>query len=202
MILRDRSIRDAIEEGIIVCNPTPDWRRQLQPASLDLTLGDEFSIYDPKKVPTDLDISFMVHNGVMPGIKPGNTDVQGLMTTMVFEKGKPFIEPGQFMLTTTAESIGVPNDMVARVEGRSTMARMGLAVHITAGFIDPGFEGQITLEMVNFGQHRIWLYPGMRICQICFEKLDAPAENPYRGKYWRQQGVTASRTHLDEPPEE
>lgn len=200
MILRDRSIRDAIEAGIIGCDPKPNWETQLQPASLDLRLGDEFSAFKDKSIWNQ---TYSERDGCGElGITPGKTNVQGLMTSLIFggvknSKG-PFIERGEFMLATTLETIRIPKDMVGRVEGRSTLARLGLVVHVTAGFIDPGFEGQITLEMVNFGPHRIYLKPGMRICQVCFEKLDAPAQKPYAGKYQGQRGVTVSRTHLDE----
>lgn len=200
MILRDQSIRDAIEEGVIGCDPLPKWDTQLQPASLDLRLGNEFSMFKDESI-WNQTYTDKAGRGEL-GIMPGQTDVEPLMNCITLdpeqEAQRTYIDPGNFILATTLERISVPKDLVARVEGRSTFARLGLVVHITAGFIDPGFEGQITLEMVNHGPHRIYLKPGMRICQICFEKLDAPAVNPYHGKYQGQRGVVGSRTHLDE----
>lgn len=108
------------------------------------------------------------------------------------------ILPGEFILATTLERIELPADLAARVEGKSSWGRKGLAVHITAGFIDPGFKGQITLELKNLGRDPLWLHAGSYICQLSFHQLSSPAKRPYGSpglgsRYQNQKGVTASR---------
>lgn len=112
------------------------------------------------------------------------------------------IEPGEFMLATTKEYVKVPDDLVARVEGRSSLGRLGLTMHITAGYIDPGFEGNITLEIANLSNSSIRLYPNQRVCQIVFETMTTPSEIPYghpsrNSKYMGQTGIECSRIHED-----
>ncbi len=115
----------------------------------------------------------------------------------------PFIlHPGEFVLGATAEVIGLADDIVARLEGKSSLGRIGLLIHSTAGFIDPGFNGQVTLELSNVANLPIAIYPGMKIGQVSFYQLSTPAENPYGSagagsKYQGQRGPTASRVHRD-----
>lgn len=108
------------------------------------------------------------------------------------------IDPGGFILASTMEHIELPDYLVARVEGRSSIGRLGLMVHVTAGFIDPGFKGNITLEIKNIGNRPITISKGDRICQLAFEQLDYPCENSYNGHYQDQSGVTVSYITKDE----
>ena len=111
---------------------------------------------------------------------------------------QPFIlHPGEFVLGTTLERIGIPNDLVARLEGKSSLGRLGLLIHSTAGYIDPGWFGDITLELSNVSRLPITIYAGMRIGQLSFQQLTTPVDNPYSGKYQGQEGPTASRAHQD-----
>lgn len=181
-ILSDGSIRRRIADRDLLIEPFDD--AMVQPASIDFRLGDEFLVFqnhtvdaiDPYNVPADL------HRTVRPA------------------PGDPFIlHPGEFVLATSAEAIGLPDDLVSRCEGKSSLARLGLLIHVTAGFIDPGWPlGQITLELSNVSQLPIKLWPGMKIGQFSFETLDAPAEKPYghpdlNSKYVGQSGPVASR---------
>ncbi len=164
MILSDGSIRRALAEGRLVIDPLED--AQIQPASVDVRLGQEFLVFrnhttdviDPYDKPADLNERIHVPEG----------------TAFV-------LHPGEFVLGTTLESIGLPNDMVARVEGKSSLGRLGLLIHATAGFVDPGWpRGQITLELSNVATLPIKLWPGMRIGQLSFQMLDAPGGAPLR----------------------
>lgn len=132
-------------------------------------------------------------------IQPASVDLR-LFDGLKTQHGRPrgwVLHPGDFALGCTIERVRVPNDMVCRVEGRSSLGRVGLAVHITAGFCDPGFDGQITLEFANLGEEPVTLSPGMRICQIVFHRLSSPAARPYgyqRGsKYQYQTGPTVAQ---------
>lgn len=188
MILSDGSIRRRLEAGDLVIEPLDE--QQIQPASVDVRLGNEFLIFDshaqavidPFDVPADL----------VRSVKP--------------DEGTAFVlHPGEFMLGTTAEAIALPNDLVARVEGKSSLGRLGLLIHATAGFVDPGWPlGEITLELSNVARLPIRLWPGMKIGQLSFHTLDAPAERPYGhpalgSKYVGQRGPVASQYHLNRP---
>lgn len=169
MILSDRDLRVRLMEKSIVIDPPPNPEVQLQPASIDLRLGGAF-----RRSPT------------------ATTDVEHV------DDGQEFVlAPGEFALGTTAERIRVPADLVARVEGRSSIGRLGILVHATAGFIDPGFEGEITLELANLGPTPARLRVGSRICQVVFHQMSSAAERAYgpeRGsKYLGQSGPTPSR---------
>ena len=111
------------------------------------------------------------------------------------------IHPGEFILGSTLENLRVPDDMVARVEGRSSYGRLGIIVHATAGYVDPGFEGDITLEIQNLGNAPVRLYPEDRVCQVVFETMTSEADNPYGdkkdSKYMGQQGATGSRLNRE-----
>lgn len=169
MILSDRDIRKA-QANHNVIEPFRD--EHIQPASIDLRLGDQFIIWEDDGT------------GTMNQVRVTATD--GID-----------IEPGQFMLGTTLETMNIPDHLVGLIDGRSSWARLGLAVHITAGYIDPGFHGQVTLELKNLGHQPVWLPVGSRICQMRLTQLTSPAERPYGSPglgshYQGQQGVTAS----------
>lgn len=161
---------------------SPFKQSNLQPASVDLTLGIDF--LEPDSPTKCIDLH----------------DVRGTNAyrELVCPTGYMLL-PGSFVLGTTVETISVPNTLVASVEGKSSLARLGLGVHITAGFCDPGFTGKITLEFVNFNQGAsIKLRPGVCICQVAFRELSQPARNPYgsaklNSKYQNQETATGSR---------
>ena len=124
------------------------------------------------------------------------------MRTITIPDGEAFIvQPGEFILGVTQERVKIPDDLVVRVEGRSSLGRLGIIVHSTAGFVDPGFEGTITLEISNLNRLPVALYPGMRVCQIAFEQMTSPAETPYynkpHSKYQHQVLPEESRLSLD-----
>jgi dCTP deaminase len=184
MILSDRDIRSRLEEGDLVVEPVSDPDLQIQPASIDVRLGKEF-------------LEFRRTN--IPSIHPqAEQEVGDYVSETVIEEGEEFIlHPGDFVLGTTKERVEIPDDLVAQVEGRSSLGRLAVVVHATAGFVDPGFRGRITLELSNLGTAPVALSPGMRISQIVFTELSSPAESPYgseRGsKYQDQGGPAASR---------
>jgi dCTP deaminase len=168
--LNDRAIKGL---GAKLINP---YREELvQPASIDLLLGEYFRVMEP-------------HDEICIDL---NDPVD--ITTMVHRPDKFVIHPGEFVLGVTDEIVNIPDDMVARVEGKSSLGRLGLLVHVTAGFVDPGFNGAITLEFCNLAPIPIILRPGKAICQLSFSWLNAPAHNPYNGKYQGARSVQASR---------
>jgi deoxycytidine triphosphate deaminase len=169
MVLSDRDIRKHINNGNLTIEPYKE--SNVEPASVDLRLGDD-------------------HRLVKRGLPPIDDE-------LVYEdiESPLVIQPESFILTTTMERVEVPNDLVAQVEGRSSLGRLGVSVHQTAGYIDPGFEGQITLELSNHGPAPVTLSHGQRICQIVFEELSSPAEEPYGhdgSHYQNQSGATES----------
>jgi dCTP deaminase len=187
VILSDRDLRERISRGDLVVEPLENSDLQIQPASIDLRLDKSFVIFrssrfaclDPRDIPADATERIEV------------------------AAGDSFVlHPGDFVLGSTMERVRIPADLVARVEGRSSLGRLAIVVHATAGFIDPGFEGQITLELSNLGRTAVKLYPGMRISQIVLHQMTSPAERPYgtaRGsKYQGQSGPVASRIAHDE----
>ncbi len=187
-ILSDKDLRKYLDEGKIVIDPIID-EEQIQPSSIDMRLGDEFKVF---KVISK------------PYIDPKDPeDIASYMESMVVEENDAFIiHPNEFALATTYEYVKVPEDLVARVEGRSSMGRLGVTMHVTAGFIDPGFEGKITLEISNIGSMPVALYPGQRVCQIVFETMTSPAERPYghpdrKSKYMGQKSPESSRIKHD-----
>ena len=172
-MLADHQIRSQIEAGYITVSPYD--AMMVQPASLELKLGSEFIRYLDTGHPIDPENSW---NGVER-----------------FETDKVFLGPGEFILGSTVEAIGVCPSIAARVEGKSTLGRLGLVIHSTAGFVDPGFKGNITLEMTNINSRPIILRAGMKICQISFHQMSSAAERPYGHKklgshYHNQSGVT------------
>ncbi len=158
-------------------------------ASLDFRLGKHFKVYDHAKF------------AILDPSKPETLQGATKMIT-IEEPNTPFIvQPGEFVLGVTMEKIRVPDYLVARCEGRSSIGRLGIIIHSTAGYIDPGFEGTITLEITNINRMPVALYPGMRIGQFAFEKMTSSSETPYykknSSKYQGQMLVEESRIHLD-----
>ena len=155
-------------------------RDKVQPSSIDLRLGQSFRVFHSHK-----------HQAVY---LTGRGIPEDLTDEVMLEDGQHFtVHPGEFVLGSTLEQITVPNDLVARIEGKSSVGRVGLIVHATAGFIDPGFSGNLTLEMTNLLRVPIVLKPGIDICQVSFMQLDKPALVPYAGRYQHDEGAVASR---------
>lgn len=187
-ILSDKTIKEYLEEGKIVIDPLKD-EQQIQPSSVDMRLGDEFKVFKVIR---------------KPYIDPKDEeDIAEYMESSTVPEGEAFIiHPNEFALATTQEYVKVPDDLVARVEGRSSMGRLGVTMHVTAGYVDPGFEGRITLEISNIGAIPVALYPGQRVCQLVFETMTTPAELPYghpkrNSKYMKQLKPESSRVKLD-----
>jgi dCTP deaminase len=184
MILSDSTLKDYIDSGKIICKPmTP---ASIQPASIDCRLGDEFLIVDSNKM-TNLSLDSKV---VYRKIKSDTIT----------------IPPNSFILGTTMEYIEIPDNIVTFVEGRSSIGRLGLFIQ-NAGWVDPGFKGQITLELYNANSLPIELKAGRRICQFVFAEMDTGAENPYgshkhSGKYQGQMGTTGSKVFKDKSIDE
>jgi dCTP deaminase len=148
----------------------------VEPASIDLHLANEFLVPDISTIRcVDLDdpVDFMKHAYV---------GIEGFV-----------LHPGEFVLGVTEERVSLPGNIVGKIEGKSSLGRLGLMVHVTAGFIDPGFRGPVTLEMKNLLQVPIVLRPGKKICQLAFAYLHSPAKNPYQGRYQDSEGVVASK---------
>ncbi len=189
MILSDGDIAARLDEGDLVIEPLNDPELQIQPASVDLRLGREF-------------LEFRRTN--IPCIHPDReTEVEEYVEESRVAEGEEFIlHPGDFVLGTTVERVEIPPDLIAHVEGRSSLGRLAVVVHATAGLCDPGYRGQITLELSNLGAAPVALTPGMRISQLTFTELSTPAERPYgaeRGsKYQNQSGPQASRIGGDD----
>ncbi|BAW30812.1 MAG TPA: dCTP deaminase [Methanothermobacter sp.] len=165
-ILSDRDIKKCLKDGLIIIDPLEDPERQIQPSSVDLRIGNEFKGFKIIRKPC---------------IDPQEPeDIESYMKSYHIKDGESFIiHPGEFTLATTYEYIGLPDNLVARVEGRSSIGRLGITMHVTAGYIDPGFHGKITLEISNIGKMPVALYPKQRVCQIVFETMTSPAEKPY-----------------------
>lgn len=174
MILSDRTIRDMIDEKTLKITPLS--KEQIQPASVDIRLGNTFSIVDDTP------------SGII------TLDSETKYKTITADKY--LILPGQFVLATTMEYFELPDDLTAFVEGRSSLGRMGLFIQ-NAGWVDPGFTGEITLELFNANRCAIELTAGRRVGQLVFAKMDRTAQNPYSGKYQGQTGATGSRVFMD-----
>jgi dCTP deaminase len=179
-VLSDGTIRRLVEEGRIKIEPWDAAR--VQPASVDLRLGDSFRVF---------------HNHRTTAIDLREPPVN-LTEEVVVAEGAFVIHPGEFVLGRTLEWVELPDDIVARIEGKSSLGRLGLIVHATAGFCDPGWKGTLTLELNNLTRVPIKLYPGLPIAQLSFMTLDAPAERPYGSEglgshYQGQVAATESR---------
>ncbi|MFD1506190.1 dCTP deaminase [Georgenia yuyongxinii] len=185
MLLSDRDIRAQIDAGRVKLDPYEP--EMVQPASLDVRLDRLFRLFDNHKYPV---------------IDPSQPQPE---LTRLVDTGPDtplVLHPGEFVLGATYESVTLPDDIAARLEGKSSLGRLGLLTHSTAGFIDPGFTGHVTLELSNTATMPIMLWPGMKIGQLCFFKLSSAAEAPYgsgaRGsRYQGQRGPTASRSHVN-----
>ncbi|MDQ3610969.1 MAG: dCTP deaminase [Actinomycetota bacterium] len=183
MILSDRSIRAQIAAGRIVVDPLGD--DAVQPSSVDVRVDSSFRV-------------FATHRH--PFIDP-RAEQPGLTELVKVDEGDPFVlHPGEFVLGSTYERIALPDDLVARLEGKSSLGRLGLLIHSTAGFVDAGWDGWLTLELSNVATLPIAIWPGMKIGQVAFFRLSTPAERPYgseglHSKYRGQRGPTASRFH-------
>ncbi|HLF59648.1 MAG TPA: dCTP deaminase [Acidimicrobiia bacterium] len=185
MIFSDRSIREAIDSGLIQIDPyEPSF---VQPSSIDLRVGNGFRV-------------FVNHRYSQIDPRAPQSDLTQLVEV---EAEEPFmLHPGEFVLGSTLERVKLGDDVVARLEGKSSLGRLGLLIHSTAGFIDPGFEGHITLELSNVATLPIAIYPEMKIGQISFYRMTTAADFPYGSpelgsKYQGQSGPTASRSHQD-----
>ncbi|MCL2516059.1 MAG: dCTP deaminase [Microbacteriaceae bacterium] len=185
MLLSDRDIKSELDSGRIALEPYEP--AMIQPSSIDVRLDRFFRLFSNHKYPF---------------IDPAED--QSDLTHLVEVAGdEPFIlHPGEFVLGSTYERVSLPDDVAARLEGKSSLGRLGLLTHSTAGFIDPGFTGHVTLELSNVATLPIKLWPGMKIGQMCFFRLTSPAEKPYgsadySSRYQGQRGPTASRSHLN-----
>ncbi len=183
MLLSDRDIRAEIDKGRVVLEPYDE--AMIQPSSVDIRLDRYFRVFE---------------NHRYPHIDPAEDQPE--LTRMVEpDRDEPFIlHPGEFVLGSTYEVVTLPDDVAARLEGKSSLGRLGLLTHSTAGFIDPGFSGHVTLELSNVATLPIKLWPGMKIGQLCFFKLSSPAEHPYGSekygsRYQGQRGPTPSRSY-------
>ncbi|MFT3873212.1 MAG: dCTP deaminase [Nocardioides sp.] len=183
MLLSDRDILGEIDHGRIELNPWDP--AMLQPSSIDVRLDRFFRVFE---------------NHRYPHIDPAEDQSELTREVIVEGTEDPFIlHPGEFALGSTYEVVSLPDDVAARVEGKSSLGRLGLLTHATAGFIDPGFTGHVTLELANVATLPIKLWPGMKIGQLCFFRLTSPAEHPYGSekygsRYQGQRGPTPSRS--------
>ncbi|WP_371480509.1 dCTP deaminase [Kitasatospora sp. NBC_00315] len=185
MLLSDKDIRAEIDKGRVVIDPFDP--SMVQPSSIDVRLDRFFRVFE---------------NHRYPHIDP--SEEQPDLTRLVEPEGDEafILHPGEFVLASTYEVITLPDDVASRLEGKSSLGRLGLLTHSTAGFIDPGFSGHVTLELSNVATLPIKLYPGMKIGQLCLVRLSSPSEHPYGSerygsRYQGQRGPTASRSHLN-----
>lgn len=186
MVLSDRDIKGALKKGRIKITPSPDLKTQLGSCSIDLRLGSTFRVFD---------------YGKYPYIDPAKKDYSNEITREVAVKtGEQFImQPGDFVLAVTLERVKIADNLVGRLEGRSSLGRLGIVVHSTASIFDPGWDGKAVLELGNLGRMAVALTVGMRICSFTFEELSSPAEVPYnkkkQAKYKFQTGPDESRIY-------
>lgn len=169
MILADREIIKALEDGRIGIDPPPDLATQLGSVSVDFRLGTTFMVFEHSR-----------HSFIDPRHPRSIGDA---MRTIVVEEDEPFImQPGDFALASTIESLTLPDDLLGRLEGRSSIARLGITVHSTAAVFEPGWTGTATMELSNLGRMPVALYAGMRICSFSFETVSSPVMTPYGKK--------------------
>jgi dCTP deaminase len=185
VLLSDGDIRAEIATGRVGCEPFTE--SMIQPSSIDVRLDKYFRVFENHK-----------YSVIDPSIEQAE-----LTREVIAEADEPFIlHPGEFVLASTYEVITLPDDIAGRLEGKSSLGRLGLLTHSTAGFIDPGFSGHITLELSNVANLPVKLFPGMKIGQLCLIKLSSAAEHPYGSekygsRYQGQRGPTASRSFLN-----
>lgn len=175
MVLSDRTIKKLLEDGSLSISPLEEM--QIQPASVDIRLGDTYSVVED--------------------LPSGIISLDAEIPYKTIRAERYLLLPGQFVLATTMEYISLPDDLTAFVEGRSSLGRMGLFIQ-NAGWVDPGFRGEITLELFNANRCAIELRAGRRVGQLVFARMDAAAARPYAGKYQGQRGATGSRVYLDQ----
>ncbi len=189
MILSDRDIKKYLKLGKIKVMPKPNFKKQLGPCSLDLHLGNIFKTFKPAPYPY-LDIK-------------RNVDFEEIMEEIEIKNGDPFIlQPKSFVLTTTKEYFEIDDDIMARLDGRSSLGRLGIVVHLTAARFDPGWKGKAVMELGNMGIMPVVLYAGVtRVCALTFETLSSPAEIPYMKqkdhKYAKPQSPRASQINRE-----
>lgn len=188
MVLSNVDILRYIKEGKINITPEPDLDTQLGSCSIDFKLGNTFRVFEHSKYPY-IDLKTKL-------------GVDELMRRVDVPDGEAFtMQPGEFVLAATQEKLELDDDVMARLEGRSSLGRLGIIVHSTAGLFDPGWVGNATLELGNLGRMPVMLYPGMRICAFTFEPLSSPSSMPYRekpaNKYAGQDGPETSRFSED-----
>jgi len=185
VLLSDRDIRAEIAAGRVAVEPFAE--AMVQPSSVDVRLDRFFRVFENHK-----------YSVIDPSIEQSE-----LTREVIVEPNEHFIlHPGEFVLASTYEIITLPDDIAGRLEGKSSLGRLGLLTHSTAGFIDPGFSGHITLELSNVANLPVKLFPGMKIGQLCLIKLSSPAEHPYgsavyASRYQGQRGPTASRSWIN-----
>jgi len=185
LVLSDRSIHEMLAAGRLSIEPLAD--DAIQPSSVDLRLDRVFRVFRKTERP-HIDV---------------REPCEECTELIEIEEGKPFfIHPGEFVLANTLEKITLPDDLVARLDGRSSLGRLGLLVHATAGYVDPGWSGKLTLELSNAAVLPIALYSGMKVCQLSFLRLSTPVDRPYGSpglgsKYQGQDQPTASRVYRD-----
>ena len=185
MLLSDRDILSYVDSGRVRLEP---WDRQMiQPSSVDVHLDRFFRLFNNHRYPV---------------IDPAADQSELTRLVDVPAQGSFVLRPGEFVLGSTYEMVTLADDVAARLEGKSSLGRLGLLTHSTAGFIDPGFSGHVTLELSNTATLPIILYPGMKVGQLCFFQLSSAADKPYGSgasgsRYQGQRGPTASRSHLN-----
>ncbi|MCX6485846.1 MAG: dCTP deaminase [Rhodoluna sp.] len=185
MLMSDRDIRAAIESGQIGLEPLE--MSLLQPSSFDVRLDRFFRLFDNHKCAY---------------IDPAEDQSDLTQLIEVDPKEAFILHPGEFVLGSTYEFVSLPDNIAARLEGKSSLGRLGLMTHSTAGFVDPGFKGHVTLELANVSNLPIKLWPGMKVGQLCFFQLSSPSETPYgsekyNNRYQGQRGPTASRSFMN-----
>ncbi|MCL2783132.1 MAG: dCTP deaminase [Propionibacteriaceae bacterium] len=185
MLLADRDILAQVESGRVRIDP---WdATMVQPSSIDIRLDKYFRVFENHRYPV---------------IDPARDQSELTRQVTTDSEGAFVLHPGEFVLGATYEYVTLPDDVAARLEGKSSLGRLGLLTHSTAGFIDPGFEGHVTLELSNVANLPIKLYPGMKVGQLCFFQLSSPSQHPYGSAeagshYQGQRGPTPSLSHLN-----
>ena len=188
MVLSDVDIKKALDIGRIKISPKPNLKEQLGSCSIDLRLGNTFRVFEHSK---------------KPYIDPAKKDYSNEITSeIILKEGEQFImQPGDFVLAVTFEKVSIPDNLMGRLEGRSSLGRLGIVVHSTASIFDPGWDGKCVLELGNLGRMAVALTVGMRICAMTFEELSSSAKVPYSkksgAKYKIQEGPQESRIHED-----
>jgi len=189
MVLSDQDIRRRVERGSIQVDPFE--ADNVEPSSLDLRLGDDFKRLRAPALTNEKATVSLATSG----------EKQIAYDELEYRENQPVVlNPGELILATTLESVTLPDDITAQVLGRSSLGRLGVSVHQTAGWIDPGFTGEITLELSNHGPAAIELEPGLRMCQIVFSELSSPAARPYghsESQYQGQSGATESGMNFE-----